>query len=63
MKFHVSHHPHKNTIRVKIWENGVFLLDTNESVDDDPKALRGGKLGVYFISAAKKVTFSKLSYR
>lgn len=49
-------------MRVKLWENGVMLFDTNDVADNSPKALQGGRLGVYFLGATK-ATFSKLSYR
>ena len=64
-KFHVSHHPHKKTIRIKLWQNGVTLIDTKDFVDpNDSEALHGGKLGVYFIGMKNiKVKFSQLSYR
>ena len=61
-RFHVSHHPHKQTMRVKLWEDGVMLFDTKDVVDTHRKALHGGRLGVYFLGATK-ATFSKLSYR
>ena len=60
-KFHVSHHPHKQKMRIKLWEDGVMLFDTNDVADNSPKALQGGRLGVYFLGATK-TKYSKLNY-
>ena len=41
-------------MRIKLWEDGVMLFDTNDVADNIPKALQGGRLGVYFLSATKQ---------
>ena len=61
-KYQIVHLPDANLIRLKVWENGVLIVDSGDIIDDSEDSLKGGKLGV-FCDSQEKVRWSALSYK
>ncbi|XP_023328585.1 uncharacterized protein LOC111701513 isoform X2 [Eurytemora carolleeae] len=59
MQWTIKHIPSKGLIRLKMFENGVKVLDSGDVLDPEP--ILGGQLGLY-VSSQKDVLFAKLKY-
>lgn len=61
-RFNIVHVPDSNLIRVKIWEGGALMADSDVIIDNGENSLKGGRVGVY-VDSQEGVTWSALSYR
>ena len=61
-RFYIKHQPSNNLIQVKLWDNGTLIIDTGAIHDNSPKALKGGKIGVFEFSSSS-TKWSALNYR
>ena len=61
-RFNIVHIPDQGLIRLKLYEGSMLLHDSGNIFDNDPEALKGGRLGVY-CDSQENVKWSALSYR
>ena len=61
-RFNIVHQPDQNLIKLKLWENGTMIIDTGDIIDNSPKSLKGGRLGVY-CESQMNILWSALNYK
>ena len=60
-RFQITHLPDQGLIRLKLYAGSKLLYD-QEIIDNGPKSLRGGRLGVY-CESQENIMWSAMSYR